>query len=219
MYWICCFVAFITISQSSCAQPDRARSRHGDNVRREPNATAEAPAAKELSPPPGSQPRHTERFAWVGWRVDGEHAWFGVCDRRTREFAEPGKLERCRVIADGGGRAFDGDSWSGDERFVRDETSPDFAPGRCRVWFQDLGGTASSMVASAYHVDENGLSLRAIADWHPEPSIEADYLALETSFSPDGKWVALLRSAVGLGSGDLRVDVLNVELRRAPTCP
>jgi hypothetical protein len=58
----------------------------------------------------------------------------------------------------------------------------------------------------------------ALDAWKAPRDVDGDYFAVETSFSPDGKWLAIVHSAVGIGEEGRLVDVIDAQVRAAPPC-
>lgn len=185
------------------------------------------PVSAPLSPPPpvSAGPkvalpdgglRHTERLAVVGWDAGGA---FWACARRAEEFA-PGaaeKIGRCVVVAAPGAEAKAAAFAPG--AFTRDVSPPDAAPGRCRVLHEDIPGDPGLPPEAAARATLVGPGARAPIDaWRPPLSVDGDYFALETSFSPGGDWLAIVRTAVGRGEGEQSADVVAASVLVAPRC-
>lgn len=188
------------------------------------NAIASA-VANAVSPPPpaslgpaGQLPdggmHHSERLAWSGWSHDGR---FIACSRRTDDLAQRGQLTRCLVARPGEPpQTVDGPTAVSAVAFTYDSASIDVGPGACRVRFDDVPGDPGAPPARATLIGPAGMT--PLASWKPAPEVDGDYFALETSLSLDGKWLAVVRVAVGLGDGEQSVDVTGIELRPAPAC-
>ena len=82
--------------------------------------------------------------------------------------------------------------------------------------FDDAPGDPGAPPARATLVDPTHSQL--LDEWLPPNSVDGDYFAIETSFSPDGKWLAIVHSSVGIGEGDRLVTVVDVAVRPAPSC-
>lgn len=147
---------------------------------------------------------HTERLARVGWRGES----FVACgDSRGRE-------SRCRMIDRAGAAAVA--AASPPAGYADDASPPDRAPGACRVRFDDVPGDPGAPAARATLVGPAGA--QPLDAWRPAREVDGDYFAVETSFSPDGKWLALVHTAVGIGEDERRVEVAGAEVRAAPAC-
>ncbi len=164
-------------------------------------------------PPPSAGPRgpdggahHTERFASAAWRPDGA---FRTCGERG------GRPAGCKAVARPGEPAADSPS-EGDVRYLPDRAPFDAAPGGCRVLFDDATGDPGAPAARA--TLKGPAAATPIDAWKAPPNVDGDYFAVETSFSPDGKWLAVIHTAVGLGADERLVEVKDVEVRPAPPC-
>lgn len=93
-----------------------------------------------------------------------------------------------------------------------DETSPNAVPWpRCSV---ELKGDTQS--ASATLVSPTGRE--TIDEWKPDASVGGDVYAIELSFSPEGKWMAVAHLAIHLGEGERIVEIPSVQIRNVPAC-
>lgn len=155
---------------------------------------------------------HTVRLGWSAWRADGT---FAICGRRTNAFEEAGSLRGCLAVRAPQLPAMSLD-WTKDASFVHDATPPDRAPGSCRVLLEDIVPTPLGPPARTTLVSPR--QRLKLAEWLPAATIDGDYFTIEASFSPDGRWLALARLAIGIGE-DRTVDVVDVELQPAPPCP
>ena len=184
---------------------------------------------------------HTERLALVGWSTDGS---FWACGRRTEDFSRLGRPGRCSVIPPLGStigspnteapsKPLDAESALADSPARRDYRPDAFAPDTSRpgtgptacpgtsVQFEDMTGDPGlpPTVAARAILVGPGEQRLVLDAWRPPLSVDGDYFAVETSFSPEGKRLAIVHSAVGRGEGEQAVDVISVELRPMPTCP
>jgi hypothetical protein len=57
-----------------------------------------------------------------------------------------------------------------------------------------------------------------IEDWRPDPKIGGDVFAIELSFSPEGRWMAVVRLAIHLGEDERIVEIPSVDIRSVPAC-
>jgi len=58
-----------------------------------------------------------------------------------------------------------------------------------------------------------------IEDWKPDASkIGGDVYAVELSFSPEGKWMAVVHLAIRHGAGERVVEIPSVDIRSVPAC-
>src|SRR5262249_27264568 len=100
--------------------------------------------------------------------------------------------------------------------YAADASPPEHAPGGCRVQLDDAPGDPGAPAARATLV---GPKERAALDaWTPAREGNGASFAAETSFSPDGKWLAIVHSAVGIGEEGRLVDVIDAQVRAAPAC-
>lgn len=94
----------------------------------------------------------------------------------------------------------------------RDDTPPASVPWqRCSV---ELKG--DTQAASATLVTPTSREL--LDDWKPDASVGGDVYGVELSFSPEGKWMAVVHVAVHLGEGERIVEIPSVEIRPVPAC-
>ena len=177
-----------------------------------PPRHASAPSGDGKVALPDGGMRHDQRLAWVAWA--GDRPAFGACGRRTDDLASLGQRGRCWVVEGPGAAPVERD-WTALPGFVQDRSPVDQAPGRCRVAVDDVGGDPAAPPARATLVGPGGA--QEIAAWAVPATVDGDYFALETSFSPDGRWLAVVRAAVGLG-GERLVEIAGVEVRPAPPC-
>jgi hypothetical protein len=184
-----------------------------------------APGCKRDAPPAGPPPppvagpkvalpdggmRHTQRLAWVSWSSD---AIFQACGRRTPDLATQGKLGECSSVPARGPKGIE---HSVVAPLAHDASAPDAAPGGCRVLFDDAPGDPAAPPARATLI---GPTARLPLDeWRPAREVDGDYFAVETSYSPDGKWLGIVHTSVGLGDGDQLIEVKSIEVRPAPPC-
>jgi hypothetical protein len=157
---------------------------------------------------------HTERLAQAGWRSDGA---FQACGDFPWARDQPGKPLRpgpCLVVARAGELPIAVPAPQ--PGYAADASPPERAPGGCRVRFDDAPGDPGAPAARATLV---GTTARAALDaWKAPREVSGDYFAVETSFSPDGKWLAIVHSAVGIGEEGRLVGVIDAEVRAAPPC-
>ena len=93
-----------------------------------------------------------------------------------------------------------------------DATPPNAVPWeRCSV---ELRG--DTQAASATLLTPTSREL--LDDWKPDAQIGGDRFADELSFSPEGKWMAVVHVALHLGEGERIVEVPSVDIRPVPAC-
>jgi hypothetical protein len=57
-----------------------------------------------------------------------------------------------------------------------------------------------------------------LEDWKPEARSAADAYDVEVSFSPEGKWMAVVHVAIHLGDGERIIEIPSVDIRAVPAC-
>ena len=188
------YLIFAALVLSACARP-----------------RLEPPSPMPYRPAVDAGIHHTARLGWSAWRGDGA---FAICGRRTSDLTTAGKLRGCLQVPAAGAASF---PLAGelDAFGSRDATSPEAALGGCQIVLDDVVAAASGPPARATLIGKTTRTL--LGEWRPALNIDGDYFALEVSFSPDGKWLALARIAVGLGE-DQTVDIAGVEVRGTPPC-
>lgn len=164
--------------------------------------------------------RRGPRLGWVAWGADGALI---ACGGRAPSAAAlgAGTPERCvRVDGVGGvgrvGRAGAAPREVAPEELAagrRDTTPAEWAPGGCRVLLEDSKGSGPAR-ASLIGPRERVL----LGEWQPGPEVGGDVYSLETSFSADGRQLALLQWSVGVGDDGLLVELKGAEVRAAPAC-
>lgn len=93
-----------------------------------------------------------------------------------------------------------------------DATPPAATPwDRCSV---ELKGDTQGASAIMHTPTDTEL----LDDWKPDAKTGGDVYAIELSFSPEGKWLALVHLAIHLGDGERIVEVSSVDVRNVPAC-
>ena len=150
------------------------------------------------------------RLGWVTWDDDTLVA----CNRRIDdEGRSAGVLGPCkRVGADGVLHTIV--SWTNFER--PDASLADAGPQPiCSLELQPTRAP-DTQPATVMLVQPSGtVELEA---WKPESGLTADEYRVEASFSPDGKWMALVHLAIGLGEGQRTVEIAGVRRVPRPVC-
>lgn len=147
------------------------------------------------------------RLGWITWSDVNEVLY---CNRRLDDAGNlVGVLGPCwRMSA--GERPKKILSWLNAGR--PDDTPPNAVPWtRCSV---ELKGDSQS--ASATLVSPTGRE--PIEEWKPDATVGGDVYGVELSFSPEGKWLAVVHLAVHLGEGERIVEIPSVEIRNVPAC-
>jgi hypothetical protein len=153
--------------------------------------------------------RRGPRLGWVAWGAKGALI---ACGRRAASAADAGSPERCLRIEGPGATPEEvppGELDAG----RRDTTPAEWAPGGCRVLLEDsrdAGPARASLVGPRGRV--------TVGEWQPAPNVGGDVYSLETSFSADGRHLALLRLSVGVGDDGILVELKDAEVRAAPPC-
>ena len=167
-------------------------------------AACHAPRARAPLTTPSGAPL---RLGWVTWSDVNEILY---CNRRLDDSGgQVGVLGPCwRLTAGESPRRIL--SWLNAGR--SDETSPNAVPWtRCSVALSgDTQGASATLLTPT--------SRDLIDDWKPDASTGGDRFAVELSFSPEGKWMAVVRVAVHLGDGERIVEIPSVEIRPLPAC-
>lgn len=147
------------------------------------------------------------RLGWVTWSDVNEIVY---CNQRLDDNANRiGVLGPCWHLT-AGEAPKKMMSWLNAGR--ADDTSPNQVPWqRCSV---ELQGDAHG--ASATVVSPTGRA--PLDDWKPDASVPGDLYAVELSFSPEGKWVAVAHLGIHLGEGERIIEFSSVEIRPVPAC-
>ena len=172
-----------------------------------------APPPKVVPGPTGSVSdggmRHTARLSRVGWRAGGE---LQACGDLPWRAAHPPRSGPC-LQAKPGAPAVAGSQAAG---YTPDASPPESAPAGCRVRFDDAPGDPGAPPARATLIGASGE--QPLDAWKPPREADGDYFAVETTWSPDGKWLGIVRSGVGIGEEGTAVFVADAEVRPAPAC-
>lgn len=103
-----------------------------------------------------------------------------------------------------------------DDGFVRDTSPADHAPGAgCRIVYEEAADTSSPV--RAWLVSSTKREL--LDAWTPAVASSDVGYAIEASFSPYGALVALVHLRAKRGPSGTFVEVDDVVVRPAPTCP
>jgi hypothetical protein len=93
-----------------------------------------------------------------------------------------------------------------------DATPPNATPwDRCSV---ELHGDTQG--ASAIMHTPTGTE--PIDEWKPDAKTGGDVFADELSFSPEGRWMAVVHLAIHLGEGERIIEIPSVDIRTIPAC-
>ena len=144
-----------------------------------------------------------------------------ACTRRVDDAAQPiGVPGPCKRLEAGEAEPVKILSWATLGRF--DDDAPDAVPksfgGRCHLEIvagdrHPLHEATLTWVTPTKRVK--------LDDWMPtddaEP-VEADRFTIETSFAPEGSWLAILHVAIGLGEGDRIIQVPGFKIVPVPAC-
>jgi hypothetical protein len=143
------------------------------------------------------------RLAWITWSNVDEIMY---CTRRLDDEAnQVGVLGPCyRQQAGEPPRKML--SWLNVAR--PDDRPPNAGPWeRCAIELKETSATLLTPTGRA-----------AIEEWKPGNEVQGDRFAVELSFSPEGKWMAVERVAVHVGEGERIVELPSVEIRPVPAC-
>jgi hypothetical protein len=153
--------------------------------------------------------RRGPRLGWVAWGADGALI---ACGRRAASAVDAGTPERCLRVDRPGGEPHEVPPGAL-EAGRRDVTAVEWAPGGCRVLLEDSRGSGPARVSLVGPRERVTLG-----EWLPAPEVGGDVYSLETSFSADGRRLALLRLSVGVGDDGILVELKGAEVRAAPLC-
>jgi hypothetical protein len=93
-----------------------------------------------------------------------------------------------------------------------DDRPPNAVPwSRCHV---ELEGNAQGAHATLV----SPTASEPLDAWKPGPEVPGDVYAVELSFSPEGKWMAVAHLGVHLGEGERLIEFHDVEIRSVPAC-
>lgn len=189
-----------------------------------------------LAPPPPQKPgpagaalgsSHGEPLAALSWY---QGRWLSACGGRQRDGAPASPTGAASPAARPGARAGDrpadsacttrGVPGAGDAlpepRGARVD-GPGAPPAPCRLRYDDVSGDPGAPAARATLVGPDGAE-QLLDAWKPPPEVDGDYFAVEIGFSPDGKWMGVVHTSIGVGDGERLVRVESVEIRPAPAC-
>jgi hypothetical protein len=172
--------------------------------------------AVDMTPRPSPQPApekpraHDLRFGWTAWNSDSTLFY---CNRRLDDNGNPiGVTGPCFKV-----RADDPNP----HRLVAflnvnqaEKTPPNAAPPGCRIELEDAQLVPQKKPARAWLVGHAGKKL--LEEWLPDA--EGDVFVVETTPSPDGKLLGILRVAIGIGEGERTVEIAGARVIPAPSC-
>jgi hypothetical protein len=162
------------------------------------------------SPSPQKPQPHSLRFAWTAWNND---TTLFYCNRRLDDSGNQiGVLGPCyKVILDDRPRML-----AAFTNVNRPETTPpNTGPKGCTIELEDAQLYPEKKPARVWLVGKEGK--QQLEEWLPDS--EGDVFVLETTLSPDGKLLGILRVAVGLGEGERAIQVAGARVIAAPSCP
>ena len=151
------------------------------------------------------------RLGWVSW-LDDQTLF--ACNRRVDDSGQSvGVMGPCaRFDAEGRHGVM---SWGNTE--LPDRTRSDASPGpRCKIELEDAQLLPTPKPARVF-VTVGG-ERKLLDEWKPDKAMSGDAFAIEPSFSPDGKTVAYVHVAIGLGEGERIVEIPDARLAPAPEC-
>jgi hypothetical protein len=168
-------------------------------------------AACKSSPPPRpplrSSTGYPMRLGWVTWSDVNELLY---CNRRLDdEGQQVGVLGPCwRLTA--GEQPKRIMSWLNAGR--PDASPPGGGPwDRCHL--ETHGDSQGAWIKLVTPTSKD-----SIDDWKPDAKVGGDLYATELSFSPEGKWMAVVHLAVHLGDGERIIEIPSVDIRSVPAC-
>jgi hypothetical protein len=158
---------------------------------------------------------HTEPLARLAW--DGPR--LRACGGRRLDRGGPApapidRAARCLVASPGpsgdGGAAPEAVA---SDHFVDGGGDP---PAPCRVFYEDIPGDPGAPPARATLFGPK--ERQPLDAWAVPREVDGDYFAVEIAFSPDGKWMGVVHTSVGIGDGERLVRVVEVRVVPAPAC-
>jgi hypothetical protein len=158
-------------------------------------------------PPLKSSTGQPFRLGWVTWSDVDELLY---CNRRIDDNGEQvGVLGPCFRLA-AGERPKQIMSWLNAGR--PDATPPLAGPwDRCTLEHKgDSNGAQLTLVTPT--------KKEPLEDWQPDSKVGGDAYAVEVSFSPEGKWMAVVHVAIHLGDGERIIEIPFVDIRPVPAC-
>ncbi|MCU1278152.1 MAG: hypothetical protein JWM53_1698 [bacterium] len=165
-------------------------------------------AAPRPRPPLKTPTGAPMRLGWVTWSDVNEIVY---CNQRLDDNGNRiGVLGPCWHLA-AGESPKKMMSWLNAGR--ADDTSPLAVPWQQRCSVELKGDTQG---ASATLVSPTGRE--PIDEWKPDAKTGGDLYAVELSFSPEGKWMAVAHLGVHLGEGERIIEIHGVEIRAVPAC-
>jgi hypothetical protein len=147
------------------------------------------------------------RLGWITWSDVNELIY---CNRRLDDEGQSvGVLGPCwRQVAGEPPKQIM--SWLNAGR--PDATPPTAGPwDRCAV---EAKGDSQGAVATLL----TPTGREPIEEWKPDAKVGGDVYAVELSFSPEGKWMAVAHLAIHLGEGERVVEIPSVDIRSVPAC-
>jgi hypothetical protein len=174
---------------------------------------ANSPAPPIAATQQKGNPGRRARLGWVSWQ-DAESIIY--CNRRVDDNGGPiGVLGPCSQLgADGTPHRLV--SWLNSES--PDRSNSDATPlAGCTLEQEDAQLAPQPKPARVFITGKSGRTL--LDEWSPDHArLTADAYSIEPSFGPDGKTIALLHLAVGLGEGERTIEIPSATLRPAPDC-
>ena len=167
-------------------------------------AGCHAPRARAPLQAPSGAPL---RLGWITWSDVNEIVY---CNRRLDDNGgQIGVLGPCwRQTA--GERPKKILSWLNAGR--PDESPPTAVPWQ-RCFVERAGDTQGARLTLRTPTETETLE-----DWKPDATVGGDVYGLEVSFSPEGRWMAVVRLAIHLGEGERIVEIPSVDIRPVPAC-
>ncbi len=173
---------------------------------------------KPAAPPPNAMPPGHARLAAVMWPVAKAIIY---CTRRIDDHALPvGVAGPCFRLEAGETDAVRAISWVTLGRF--ESGGPDAMPasfgGRCHLEIAQGQRMPAMTPAKLVWVGPSGK--KVLEQWTPNDAeaVDADAYTIETTFAPEGEWMAILHVSVGLGDGERIVRVPYAKMIRVPAC-
>jgi len=162
------------------------------------------------SPSPEKPQPHSLRLGWAAWNSD---TTLFFCNRRLDDLGNPiGVTGPCFKV-----KADDPNT----HRLVAftnvnqaEKTPPNASTPGCKIELEDAQLLPQKLPARAWLVGPTSRVL--LEEWLPDT--EGDLFVVETTPSPDGKLLGILRVAVGLGEGERTTEIAGARVIPAPSC-
>jgi hypothetical protein len=150
------------------------------------------------------------RLGWVSWNSNDE---IYACTRRVDDNGNTiGVMGPCKKIGlDGVNHTLV--SWLNVETPDRSPSNASPFPAGCKLVLED-----GHLPSPARLILVTPTGRKTLDEWKPDEKTEGDVFATEATFSSDGKRMASVHLAIGLGEGERVVAVAGAKLFDTPAC-